>query len=51
MKLIDPQQVESKMTDRISQRVESNATSPSLERSVLFEIIHAMTQGGDRSGC
>jgi len=36
------------MTDRISQLVESDTTSPSLEKSVSFEIIPAVTQGGDQ---
>jgi len=35
------------MTDRISQQVKSNVTSPSLDRSILFEIIPAVTQGGE----
>ena len=35
------------MTDRISQQVENNSTSPSLDKSVSFEIIPAMTQGDD----
>ena len=39
----DSQQVESKMTGRISQQVESDATSPSLDRSVSFEIIPTVT--------
>jgi len=44
MKPIDSQQVESKTTNKISQQVESDATSPSLDRSVSFEIIPAMIQ-------
>ena len=47
MKPTDSQQVESKMTDKISQQVESDATSPSLDRSVSFEITLAVTQSGD----
>jgi len=43
MKPTDSQQVESKMTDKISQQVESDATSPSLDRSVSFEITLAVT--------
>ena len=39
MKLIDSKQVENKTTDRISHPVESDATSPSLDMSVSFEII------------
>ena len=31
-----------------SQHVETDATSPSLERSISFEIILVVTQGGDR---
>jgi len=45
MKPGDPQQVEGKKTEGISQQVESAATSPSLERSVSFEIIPMVTQG------
>ena len=41
------QQVEIKKTKRVSQQVESDATSPSLERSVLLEIIPTVTQGSD----
>ena len=44
MKPINSQQVESKMTDRISK---SGATSPSLDRSILFKIIPTVTQGSD----
>jgi len=48
VKPIDFQHVESQMTDRILQQVESDVTSPSLERSVSFEIIPSVTQGGDQ---
>ena len=47
MKHTNSWQVESKTSDRISQHVESDATSLSLDRSISFEIIPAMTQGGD----
>ena len=47
MKPTDSQQVERKTTDRISQQVESEATSLSLEKSVSFEIIPTVTQGDD----
>ena len=36
------------MTNRILQQVESDATLPSLDRSVSFEIIPSVTQGGDQ---
>jgi len=39
--------VEIKKTKGISQQVESDATSPSLERSVLVEIIPTVIQGND----
>jgi len=45
MKPRDSQQVESETTDIISQQVDT--TSPSIERSVSFEIIPAVAQGGD----
>ena len=35
------------MTDRILQQVSSDATIPSLDRSVSFEIIPAVIQNGD----
>ena len=41
------QQVKSEKTDRILQQVESDATLPSLDRSVSFEITPEVTQGGD----
>jgi len=47
MKPTNSQQVESEKTEGISQQVESDATSPSLERSISFEIIPAVTQDGD----
>jgi len=48
-----PQQVEIERTKEISQQVESEAISPSLERSVSLEIIPKVTQDGDqvRAGC
>ena len=46
MKPTGSQQVESKTTDMISQQVVSDATS-SLNISVSFEIIPAVTHGGD----
>jgi len=39
--------MQSKKTEGRSQQVESNDTSPSLERSVSLEIIPTVTQGGD----
>jgi len=39
--------VESQTTEKILQQVESDATLPSLDRSVLFEVILSVTQGGD----
>jgi len=41
------QQMDIENTKWISQQVESNATSPSLERSVSLETIPAVTQGSD----
>ena len=41
------QQVEIENTKRVSQQVESDATPPSLDRSVLFEITAEVTHGGD----
>jgi len=46
MKPEDSQQVESKNTEEISHRVESDATLPSLKRSVSFETIPMVTQDG-----
>ena len=42
------QQVEIERTKEVSQQVESDATPPSLERSVSFEIIPKVTQGSDQ---
>ena len=47
MKPTNTQQVESEKTKRISQQVESDAISPSLERLILLEIIPAVTKCGD----
>ena len=47
MKPTSSQQVESETTDRISQQVESDAISQSLERSVSLEIILVVTQDDD----
>jgi len=41
------QQVEIKKIKEVSQQMESDATSPSLERSVSLEIILTMTQGSN----
>ena len=42
------QQVEIKKTKEESQEVESDATSPSLERSVSLKIIPTVTHGSDQ---
>ena len=42
------QQVVIERTKEVSQQVESDATSPSLERSVSLEIIPTMTLGSDQ---
>jgi len=47
MKLTDSQQVESEKTERISHQVESNATPPSPDSSVSFEVTLEVTQGDD----
>jgi len=47
MKPTNTQQVESEKTKRISQQVESDAISPSLERLKLLEIIPAVIKCGD----
>jgi len=47
IKPVNSQLVESKMTEGTSQQVESDSTSPSLNRSVSLEIIPVVTQGGD----
>ena len=39
--------MESQTTGKILQHVESDATSPSLDRSVSFEVIPSVTRGGD----
>jgi len=48
VKPTNSQQVESQTTDRILQQVESDVTSPSLNRSVSLEVIPSVTQGGDQ---
>jgi len=45
---INSQQVESRTANIILQQVDSDTTSPSLERSVLFEVIPSVTQRDDR---
>ena len=47
VKPTNSQQVESEKTNRISQQVESDATPPSPDSSVSFEITPEMTQGDD----
>jgi len=47
LKSVISQQVEIEKTKGISQQVESDATSPFLERSVSLEIISTMTQVSD----
>jgi len=42
------QQVKIERTKEVSQQVESDATSPSLERSVSLEIIPTVTQDSDQ---
>jgi len=42
------QQVAIEKTKEVSQQMESNATSPSLKRSVFLEIIPTVTQGSDQ---
>ena len=42
------QQVEIERTKEVSQQVESDATSSSLEKSVSLEIIPKVTQGSDQ---
>jgi len=44
------QQVEFERTKEVSQQVGSDATSPSLKRSVSLEIIPKVTQGNDQVG-
>jgi len=48
VKPTNSQQVESQTTNRILQQVESDATSPSLERPISFEITSSVTQGDDQ---
>ena len=45
LKFTVSQQVEIARTKEVSQKVESDDTSPSLERSVSLEIIPKVTQG------
>ena len=45
LKLTISQQVEIEKIKKVSQQVESNATSLSLKRSVSFEIVPMMTHG------
>ena len=47
VKPMDSQQVKSKKTNKISQQVESEATPPSPDSSVSFEITPEVTQGDD----
>ena len=47
MKPTISQQVEIEKTKGVSQQVESDVTSPYLERSVSLEIIPTVTQGSD----
>jgi len=47
MKPINSQQVESEKIKGISQQVESDATSSSLDRTVSLDIILAVTQSSD----
>ena len=42
------QQVEIERIKEVSQQVENDATSPSLERSISLEIIPKVTQGSDQ---
>ena len=48
VKPTNSQQEESQTTNRILQQVESDAASPSLERSVSFEVIPLVTLGDDQ---
>jgi len=43
----DSQRVESEKIKRIPQQIENNATPPSIDSSVSFEITPEMTQGDD----
>ena len=49
VKPTNSQQVESQMANRILQQVESDTTSPSLGRSVSFQVIPSMTQGDEQA--
>ena len=48
MKPTISQQVKIEKTKGISQQVESDATSPSLEKSVSFQVISLVTQGDNQ---
>ena len=48
VKPTNSQQVESQTTNRILQQVESDATSPSLERSLSFQVIPSVRQKDDQ---
>ena len=48
VKPTNSQQIESQTANRILQQVESDATLPSKERSVSFEVTPSVTQGDDR---
>ena len=47
LKPIISQQVKIEKTKRVSQQIESDATSPSLERSVTLEFIPTVTHGSN----
>jgi len=47
VKLTDSQQVESEKTEMISHQVEGDATPPSPDSSVSFEVTLEVTQGDD----
>jgi len=49
LKPIISQQVEIEKTKEVSQQVESDVTSPSLERSVSLEIIPTVTQDSNQA--
>ena len=48
VKPTNSQQVESQTTNRILQQMESDATSPSLVRSISFKVIPSVAQGNDQ---
>ena len=50
VKLTNSQQVKSEKTSMTSQQVESDATLPALDSTILFEITPEVTQGGDYVG-